>query len=47
MGDVRKLYPEVQLSETDLRRDVAKLITPPVETNVLEVKTANKWIEKA
>ena len=47
MGEIKTLYPEGQLSVTDLRRDVAKNTTPPVETNVLEVKTANEWIEEA
>jgi archaellum biogenesis ATPase FlaH len=47
MGELRKLYPEGHISDADLKRDVAKLTTPPVETNVLEVKTANEWIEEA
>ena len=47
MDNVRKLYPEGNISDTDLKRDFAKLTTPPVETNVLEVKTANEWIEEA
>lgn len=47
MGEIKTVYSEDQLSVTDLKRDVAKNITPPVETNVLEVKTANGWIEEA
>ena len=47
MGEIKTVYSDDQLSVTDLRRDVAKNTTPPVETNVLEVKTADEWIEKA
>lgn len=45
MGEIKILYPEGQLSDTDLKRDVAKNTTPPVEA-VLEVKTANEWIKE-
>jgi hypothetical protein len=47
MDEIKTVYPEGQLSVTDLKHDVGKNTTPPVETNVLEVKTANEWIEEA
>lgn len=45
MGEIKTLYPEGQLSVTE-QRDIAKNTIPPEETNVLEVKTANEWIEE-
>jgi hypothetical protein len=44
---IKILYPEGELSVIDLKWDVVKNTTPPVETNVLEVKTANEWIEES
>jgi hypothetical protein len=42
MGEIKTVYPESQLSVTDLKRDVVRNTTPTVETNVLNVKTANE-----
>jgi len=46
MGEIKILYSESQLSATDIKRDVTINTTPPVET-ILDVRTANQWIEKA
>lgn len=47
MDKLRKLYPEGQLNEADLHRDFAKNTRSSEESKVLEVKTANEWIEAA
>ena len=46
MGEIKTVYLEGQFSVTDPKRDVAKNTKARVEI-VLEVKTANEWIEKA
>lgn len=47
MDKLRKLYPEGQLTEADLNRDFAKNTLPKLENKILDVKTANEWIEAA
>lgn len=47
MGELKTVYPEGKLSFTDLKLNDVKNTIPPDATNVLEVKTANEWIEKA
>ena len=47
MGEIKILYLKGQLTVANIKHDDAKNTTPPVETNVLEIKTANDWIEEA
>lgn len=47
MGEVKKLLPEGRLTEADLQRDYAKMTTNEVVNKILEIKTANQWMEEA
>ena len=47
MGEVRRLYPEGQLTEFDLKRDLARNTTTKTKFKILDIKTANEWIEEA
>lgn len=46
MGEIKTVYPEGQLSVTDLKHDITKNTTPLVES-ILGVKTANEWTKEA
>ena len=47
MGDLKKLYPEIPLNKFDISRDLVKNTMEPLINKVLEIKTANDWIEEA
>lgn len=47
MGEAKQMYPEGKINEFDLKRDLAKNTSNLTENKVLNVKTANEWIDEA
>jgi len=47
MSELKKLFPEGHLSTADLKRDITRNTSATSEFNLLEIKSANDWIEEA